>query len=146
MAKIVQVPMSHFPQTREEYAAYFEKMVAETLVAHPYILEILTEMRKGQVPPTLPAPARWALRKALRPVFAATYLTTVGVMEPEVRDILGITWTDRDQRKLEKTWRFIRTAYRLLPERISYTPLAYHARRHHEVIQKMRRRELKSFV
>ncbi|BCI51520.1 hypothetical protein NIIDNTM18_07980 [Mycolicibacterium litorale] len=146
VARIVQVPMSHFPQTREEYDVYFKKMVAETLVAHPYILEILGEMRKGQVPPTLPAPVRWAVRKALRPVFTATYLTTIGVMEPEVRDILGITWTDRDQRRLENIWRVIRAAYRILPERLSYTPLAYHARRHHEVIQKMRRRELTSFV
>ncbi|TFV61426.1 DUF2236 domain-containing protein [Mycobacterium sp. PS03-16] len=146
VAKIVQVPMSHFPQSREEYDVYFKKMVAETLVAHPYIMEIIGEMKRGQLPPSLPAPVRWALRKVLRPVFDATYLTTIGVMEPEVRDILGIEWTDRDQRRLENIWRVIRVAYRVLPERITYTPLAYHARRHHAVIQKMRRRELKSFV
>lgn len=146
VAQIVQVPMNHFPATREEYADYFKKMVSERLVAHPYIMEILGEMRRGQVPPSLPAPVRWGLRKALGPMFRATYLTTIGVMEPEVRDILGVSWTPQDQRKLERTWRVIRAAYRVLPERITYTPLAYHARRHHEVIQKMRRRELKSFV
>lgn len=146
VARIVQVPMNHFPATRSDYADYFKKMVAERLVAHPYILEILAEMRRGQVPPGLPGPARWALRTALGPIFDATYLTTIGVMEPEVRDILGIGWTAGDQRKLEATWALIRAAYRVLPERITYTPLAYHARRHHECIQKMRARELTSFV
>lgn len=146
VARIVQVPMSHFPQSREEYDVYFKKMVAETLVAHPYIMEIIGEMKRGQLPPSLPAPVRAVLRRVLRPVFDAMYLTTIGVMEPEVRDILGIAWTDRDQRRLERIWRGIRVAYRVLPERITYTPLAYHARRHHAVIQKMRRRELKSFV
>lgn len=146
VARIVQVPMSHFPATREDYADYFKKMVAERLVAHPYILEILTEMRRGQVPATLPGPARWALRTALGPVFDATYLTTIGVMEPEVREILGVRWTGTDQLRLDATWAVIRAAYRVLPERITYTPLAYHARRHHECIQRMRARELKSFV
>lgn len=146
VARIVQVPMSHFPATRKDYADYFTWMVGERLVAHPYILEILAEMRKGQLPIALPGPAKWAARTALGPVFDATYLTTVGVMEPEVREILGVRWTRLDQLKLEATWTAIRAAYRALPERITYTPLAYHARRHHECIQRMRARELKSFV
>lgn len=146
VANLVQVPMSHFPQSRAEYDVYFKKMVADTLVAHPYILQIVAEMKAGQLPPGLPEPARWALRKILGPAFDATYLTTMGVMEPEVRDIIGVTWTDRDQRKLEAVWTVIRSAYRRLPERITYTPLAYHARRHHECIQRMKRRELTSFV
>lgn len=103
-------------------------------------------MRRGQVPNSLPGPAKWALRTALGPVFDATYLTTIGVMEPEVREILGVRWGRADQLRLEATWAAIRAAYRVLPERITYTPLAYHARRHHECIQKMRARELKSFV
>lgn len=146
VARIVQVPMSHFPATRADYDDYFAVMVGGRLIAHPYILAILAEMRKGQVPLGLPAPVRWALRTALGPVFDATYLTTVGVMEPEVREILGVRWTAVDQFRLEAIWTVIRAAYRVLPERITYTPLAYHARRHHECIQKMRDRELKSFV
>lgn len=146
VARIVQVPMSHFPATRGDYADYFATMVSDRLVAHPYILEILAEMRKGQVPSGLPGPARWALRSALAPVFDATYLTTIGVMDPQVREILGVRWTGADQLRLEATWAVIRAAYRVLPERITYTPLAYHARRHHECIQKMRARELTSFV
>ncbi len=68
------------------------------------------------------------------------------MIEPAVREILGVSWTRVDQLRLETTWAVIRAAYRVLPERITYTPLAYHARRHHECIQKMRARELKSFV
>ena len=44
------------------------------------------------------------------------------------------------------TWEaaFIRcgpVAYRTLPERLTYFPLAYHARRHHDAIQAMKVRE-----
>lgn len=146
VARIVQVPMSHFPATRADYDDYFATMVSERLIAHPYILAILAELRKGQLPLGLPGPVQWALRAALGPVFDAAYLTTVGVMEPEVREILGIRWTAVDQFRLDAIWTVIRGAHRMLPERITYTPLAYHARRHHECIQKMHERELKSFV
>ncbi|MCZ4580315.1 oxygenase MpaB family protein [Gordonia amicalis] len=149
IAKIVQVPMKGYPETLEEFEEYFDDFVENKLVRHPVAVELIEQMRAAPpVPKTVP--------KALRPVVkkvAATasvpfqdfnYLTTVGVMDPRVREILGLTWTNEEQRHLEKIHRRLRFAYRTLPERAIYFPLAYHARRHNDAIQAMKRREKQS--
>lgn len=40
----------------------------------------------------------------------------------------------------------IRTLYRILPDRLTYFPLASHARKHHQCIEKMQVRQRKSFA
>ena len=39
-----------------------------------------------------------------------------------------------------------RVRYRVLPDRLTYFPLAYHARKHHECLQKMEVRQKKSYA
>ena len=64
-------------------------------------------------------------------------------MDPRVREILGLTWSDTEEKKLRRMHAVLRGAYRVLPERMTYFPLAYHARRQHAAIQAMKRREQK---
>ena len=52
----------------------------------------------------------------------------------------------REQRELERAYAVVRTAYRVLPDRLTYFPLAYHARKHHECLEKMTQRQQKSFA
>ena len=95
----------------------------------------------GAVPAALRPAAKKAAKFAMSPVQNLNYLTTVGVMDPRVREILGLTWSDRKQRDLERMHTVIRGSYKVLPERLTYFPLAYHARRHHAAIQAMKKRE-----
>ncbi|MEE3850280.1 oxygenase MpaB family protein [Gordonia sp. LSe1-13] len=146
IAKIVQVPMNGFPQTVEEFAPYYENMIDNVLVAHPTALELVRQMQTApRLDKMVPAPfvrfANTVARIASVPGQKLNYLTTVGVMDPRIREILGVTWSDEEQRELERIHAAIRVAYRVLPERLTYFPLAYHARRHHDAIKKMKQRE-----
>ncbi|GAB98468.1 hypothetical protein GONAM_01_00480 [Gordonia namibiensis NBRC 108229] len=149
IAKIVQVPMKGYPETLEEFDEYFDDFIENKLTRHPVAIELIEQMRAAPpVPKTVPKVLRPAVKKvaaaASVPFQDFNYLTTVGVMDPRVREILGLTWTDEEQRHLEKIHRRLRFAYRTLPERATYFPLAYHARRHHDAIRAMKKREKQS--
>lgn len=146
IAKIVQVPMKNYPETLEEFDEYFDDFIENKLVRHPVALELIGQMRAAPVvPKSVPKALRPAVKKAAAtasvPFQNFNYLTTVGVMDPRVREILGLSWSDAEQRHLERIHRNLRFAYRTLPERLTYFPLAYHARRHHDAIQAMKVRE-----
>ncbi|AZG44447.1 oxygenase MpaB family protein [Gordonia insulae] len=146
IAKIVQVPMRGYPESIDEFGPYFDDMVENTLIAHPVAIDLIEQMQAaprldGAVPPAVVRLANTVARVASVPVQKLNYLTTVGVMDPRVREILGLSWTTDEQRELERIHAAIRLSYRVLPERLTYFPLAYHARRHHAAIQAMKRRE-----
>ena len=146
IAKIVQVPMRGYPETIGEFDEYFDDFVNNKLVAHEVALTLIKQMREAPpLPDAVPEslrPATRALAKfASKPLQDLNYLTTVGVMDPRVREILGLTWSNKEQRDLERMHRVIRGSYKVLPERLTYFPLAYHARRHHASIQAMKKRE-----
>lgn len=119
-----------------------------TLEGTPQALQLIHDMTSGKVelPPTVPAPLRPLVGKAAQPFMRFNYLSVVGMLDPRLRDKLGVTWSDREQRQLLRTYRVIRTAYRVLPDRLTYFPLAYHARKHHECMEKMKERQQKSFA
>ncbi|PRC44155.1 DUF2236 domain-containing protein, partial [Mycobacterium sp. ITM-2017-0098] len=66
--------------------------------------------------------------------------------DPRLREKLGVTWSPEEQRQLERIYRVIRLAYRVLPDRLTYFPLAYHARKHHQCLEKMKERQKKSYA
>lgn len=146
IAKIVQVPMKGYPESIGEFDEYFDDFIENKLVAHEVALELIAQMRQAPpIPESVPAALRPAAIRAAKiatsPIQNLNYLTTVGVMDPRVREILGLSWSDREQRDLERMHRVIRRSYKVLPERLTYFPLAYHARRHHAAILAMKKRE-----
>lgn len=146
IAKIVRVPMKGYPQTRAEFDAYYERMVAEVLTADDETKEQFRQLKTGELEQlqSKPLVVRKALRFAMRPMLRFNYLSIVGLLDQRLRDMIGVDWTDEDQRQLEQTYAWIRLAYKVLPDRLTYFPLAYHARKHHQCIEKMKERELKS--
>ncbi|MCH5642765.1 MULTISPECIES: oxygenase MpaB family protein [unclassified Gordonia (in: high G+C Gram-positive bacteria)] len=148
IAKIVQVPMRGYPETVEEFDEYFDDFIENKLTRHPVAVELIEQMRAAPpVPRAVPRAMRPAVKRvattAAAPMQKFNYLTTVGVMDPRVREILGLSWSDREQKQLERMHTVLRGSYRVLPERLTYFPLAYHARRQHAAIQAMKRREQK---
>ncbi len=126
LGRILRVPERMLPATIPDYWAYFEEMVANTLVDHRVAHDVLRMM--DRLPPGTPA--------ALRPVLAPLSLTTgrlgrfvtVGTLPPKAREILGLTWTDTDERRLRIVGQAIARSTARLPERLRYMPIAYHAR------------------
>lgn len=67
------------------------------------------------------------------------HFVTVGTLPPKAREILGLTWTSRDERRLRMLGRVVGLGVPLLPERLRYFPIAYEARRVSRAQQALRR-------
>ncbi|MCT2586641.1 oxygenase MpaB family protein [Actinophytocola gossypii] len=125
----LHVAEKEIPPTYESYRARFDDVLAHTLVAHPTAYEFLRATRRIPPPPGWPG--------VLRPVWRALaylpgrlqHFVTVGTLPPRAREILGLTWTDADERRLRRLGRVVGRVVPLLPERLRYFPIAYEARR-----------------
>ncbi|MGW0178005.1 oxygenase MpaB family protein [Nocardia sp. NPDC003345] len=146
LARILQVPMKGYPRTRAEFDEYYEHIVTEVLTADDEVREQYRQLRTGDLEQfrAMGFPAGAIARRLAKPMLRFNYLSIVGLLDPRLRDLIGVEWTAADQRSLERAYAVIRAAYRVLPDRLTYFPIAYHARKHHQQIQKMKNRELKS--
>ncbi|MCS3780794.1 oxygenase MpaB family protein [Tsukamurella ocularis] len=150
LAAIVQVPDGAVPWEPLAFASYYEDMLPK-LVAHPGALQFLDDFAHGNPPlPPEAGPFLRAVEPALKPIGVsvnrAVYLLTVGVLQPEVREILGVGWTRREEYSYRAVTAAIRQAYKVIPERVGYTPLAYYARGKARALRAMKRRDLPDFT
>ncbi|MGI8334582.1 oxygenase MpaB family protein [Actinomadura scrupuli] len=137
LGRILQVPERMLPATIADYWAYFDDMVANTLVGHRVAHEVLEMM--DRVPPGVPA----ALRPLLAPVSMVSgrlgRFVTIGTLPQGARDKLGLSWTAADERRLHAVCSVIGRATPLLPERVRYMPIAYRARQAARARQRLER-------
>lgn len=147
LARLLHVPMRGYPESQQEMADYFEAMI-DTLRGTPQALQLIKDMKTGKVdlPPSLPKALTPLARAAVLPALRLNYLSVVGLLDPRLREKLGVTWSPKEERRLIRVYTAIRTAYRVLPDRLTYFPLAYHARKHHQCLEKMKQRQEKSFA
>ena len=113
-----------------DYAAfekYWDHMINEVLVAHPTAKYGVGYVTKGFPKPKGLSPLAW---KVIAPVFnpLAAFLTTGG-MPPRTREILGLAWDDRKERRYQRFAALCRTraanwAWGLLPMKLRYVPNA----------------------
>ncbi|TCJ97372.1 oxygenase MpaB family protein [Nocardia alba] len=146
IARILQVPMKGYPQTRAEFDTYYEHMVRDVLCATDDVREEYRQLRDGEIEQLTkaPFPLNLIARRAMLPLLRFNYLSIVGLLDPRLRAMIGVDWSRAEQRSLERAYTVIRFAYRVLPDRLTYFPIAYHARKHHQSIERMKKRELKS--
>jgi uncharacterized protein (DUF2236 family) len=125
----LHVAPKEIPPTYEEYQALFTDVIEHTLVAHPTAYEFLEASRRVPPPPALPMVLRPLWRVLTHLPGRVQYFVTVGTLPPRAREILGLSWTDRDERRLRMFGRLVAWVVPLLPERLRYLPIAYEARR-----------------
>ncbi len=119
------------PQTYAEFEAYFEHALAERLVAHRTASYGVGYAVKGWPrPKRVPRAVWWLVRK---PVNAISSSITIGGMPPRGREILGLPWDARRERRWRRfaaTCRALAPAYDRLPPRwrMHPIPLAAYAR------------------
>lgn len=147
LARLLHVPMRGYPETQQEMADYYEAMI-DTLQGTPQALQLMHDLQAGKVdlPPAFPKPLAPLARASVLPAIRLNYLSIVGLLDPRLREKLGVTWSAKEERQLSRRYTAIRTAYRVLPDRFTYFPLAYHARKHHQCLEKMKQRQQKSFA
>ncbi len=125
----LHVAEKEIPPTYDDYLAMFDKVLSDTLVAHPTAYEFLRATRRIPPPPALPGALRPLWRVAAYGPGRLQHFVTVGTLPERARTILGLTWTERDERRLRAIGRAVATVMPLLPERLRYFPIAYEARR-----------------
>ena len=115
------------PADYAEFERYWDRMVNDVLVAHPTARYGVGYVTKGFPQPAgVPGPV-W---KIVAPVFnpLAAFLTTGG-MPPHAREILGLPWDHRKERRYQRLGAFCRSGavnrlWNRLPLRWRYTPYA----------------------
>jgi len=113
-----------------DYAAfekYWDHMINDVLVAHRTAKYGIGYVTKGFPRPKGISPLVW---KAVAPVFnpVAAFLTTGG-MPPRTREILGLPWDDRKERRYQRFAAFCRTPlvnllWSRVPEKLRLVPYA----------------------
>lgn len=106
---------------------YVADMIESRLAPSVTTDDLLETMSLHDVPPPyrLFPPPLWA---ALRP--AGRYLlrdASVGTLPPRLRDKLGLTWTDAQQRRLLRLAAVVRRADPAVPARLLHYPAGYQA-------------------
>ncbi|MDY6999974.1 MAG: oxygenase MpaB family protein, partial [Actinomycetota bacterium] len=93
LARLLHVPMRDYPQTHDEMMAYFEAMI-DTLEGTPQARQLIEEMQTGKVelPPSVPRALHPLARAIARPGLRLNYLSVVGLLDPRLRERLGVSW------------------------------------------------------
>jgi uncharacterized protein (DUF2236 family) len=115
------------PANYAEFERYWDRMMDEIVVAHPTAKYGVGYVTKGFPRPKAVSPALWRLiAPAFNPV--AAFLTTGG-LPPRARDLLGLPWSDRQERRYQRFAAFWRSrpvnwVWDHLPMRLRYNGYA----------------------
>lgn len=99
------------PQTYREFVDYFEHALEERLVAHRTAAYGVGYATKGWPRPKQVHPLLW--RIVQRPVNAVSSSLTIGGLPPKAREILGLPWDERRERRYQRFARACRAAHPL---------------------------------
>jgi uncharacterized protein (DUF2236 family) len=109
--------------------AFSSRIVVERLEKTPYSRDLVRFLRGGR---TMPPPPGWFLPELAwapgrRTIGRLLSTITLGCLPPEAREILGVRWTQRDERRLGRITRLARAAVSRLPRAQRYHPRAWAA-------------------
>jgi uncharacterized protein (DUF2236 family) len=113
------------PRTWREFEAYFEHMLDTELVRHRTAAYGMGYTTKGWPRPKRLHPLVWAVLR--RPVNAVSSSLSIGGMPPRGRDVLGLPWDERRERRYRRFAAAVRAVdplIRRLPRRWRMHPIA----------------------
>lgn len=112
--RLYGMSMRPVPPDWDAFVEYFERMSATVLEDNKATRDVLDLTKIGK-PPT----AQWLpdrIWSALRPGISRTSIwLTVGMYPQPVRELLGYSWTERDERVFRVVGRVVGTLWRLVP-------------------------------
>jgi uncharacterized protein (DUF2236 family) len=93
----------HLPADEPAVWPHLQRMTSQVLENHPTVHAFLDVLRTSPVPlPRWPAALRWAWPAVGRPFGEVAHFLAVGTLDPALRDLLGLRWTDRQERLLAR--------------------------------------------
>ncbi|MEV7419615.1 oxygenase MpaB family protein [Streptomyces sp. NPDC089919] len=135
VGRVLGIQDRDMPQTVEEFWPYYRRRLAEEIEPTGVARELVATDVPLPPPAGGPRPVRLLVRAGW-PVLRFLFLrlrafVTVGLMPPEARAAVGLSWSPAQERRLRRLCAVLRTVVPLLPERLRYLPIAYAARRTH---------------
>lgn len=119
LGRLIGVRDRDLPPTWGEFREYFDRMVSEELVRTRAVDSVLRAIRHAP-PPPLPIPD--ILWRALRlPAGQVLFLGGGGLMPADLRNRLGINWTQLDEAQFRALGRLSRGLTPILPRRLQIT-------------------------
>jgi uncharacterized protein (DUF2236 family) len=115
------------PANYAEFQQYWDRMMDQIVVAHPTAMYGVGYVTKGFPCPKGVSPAAWrVIALVFDPV--AAFLTTGG-LPPRARDLLGLPWSERQERRYQRfaaVWRsrLVNWVWDRLPMRLRYNGYA----------------------
>jgi uncharacterized protein (DUF2236 family) len=106
----LQVKPEMWPPTRAEFDVYWDRMQDE-FRSDPQVQRYARALLSTK-------DAKWFV-KPLTPLIS---LVTRGNLSPAARDVLGLSWSDREQRHYERFWRVVRVVYPRIPRSVRALP------------------------
>lgn len=100
----LQMPEDLWPATRADFEVYWERMQDE-LAPDPAVRRYAGALLSTRGAPLL-----------MKPSIALQDLVTRGNLSPHVREVLGLPWSSRDQRRYDAFWALFRTVYPRVPK------------------------------
>jgi uncharacterized protein (DUF2236 family) len=116
------------PQNWPEFQEYWDHALAERLVAHRTAAYGVGYVTKGWPRPKQVPTLLWFLLK--RPVNAFSAFITTGGMPERAREILGLPWDERQERRYQRfaaVCRSLNPLYARLPVKLRLHPIAQRA-------------------
>lgn len=109
--------------------AFCSRIVLERLEKTPYSRDLVRFLRGGR---SMSPPPGWFLPELAwgpgrRAIGRLLSTITLGLLPPEAREILGVRWTRRDERRLDRITRLVRATTSRLPGAQRYHPRAWAA-------------------
>jgi len=100
----LQVPESDWPATYADFEKYWDHTLATQMNSEPLVRDYVAKLlsTKGQ-----PLP--------LKPLVCMQNLMTKGNLPPHVREVLGLTWSWREQKRYNLFWSVHNIVYPVLP-------------------------------
>ncbi|MEU9690418.1 oxygenase MpaB family protein [Amycolatopsis japonica] len=115
--------MRPVPESWEDFQLYWKRMCEDVLEDNKATRDVLEiqDIAKPHFLPWLPDFA-WNL---VRGQVARNFVwLTIGLYDPPIRERLGCTWTERDERRHRRVGKLINAAFKLVPRDRRYHPRA----------------------
>ncbi|SIS16457.1 oxygenase MpaB family protein [Williamsia sterculiae] len=117
------VSMRPCPETWEDFLAYWDHMCRNVLIDHPAVRTVL-DISELPPPPYLRGLPRPVWRVLARPLQWGFLWLTTGLYDPPVREMMGLTWSDRDEKAFRVVGRGVHLVMSLVPRRYRLHPRA----------------------
>lgn len=130
---------AHVPESVDAFWDAYETMIATALERTDSVEHVFEALRTPAVPPLLesrPGRALWRLVRA--PISRVTIHQTTWQLRPAVRELLGLDWTVRDERRARRVARAIRAASAVTPRPLRLLPPAFRGNRREGTLWRVR--------